>query len=81
MSGNRKKERLLALVAGAAIAFNYPLLYLFGGGGNLFGWPLLVVYLFAVWLFVIVLTAVLMERRSPPSAEPPLPEVTPSPDD
>ncbi len=68
MSGNRTRERLLALVAGAALAFNYPLLYLFAEGGMLFGWPLLVVYLFLTWLIVIVMTALLMERKpSPPS--------------
>ena len=64
MAGNRTRDRLLALVAGAALAFNYPLLYLFADGGMLFGWPLLVVYLFATWLIVIVMTALLMERKS-----------------
>ena len=68
MTGSRTRDRLLALVAGAVIAFNYPLLYLFAEGGTLFGWPLLVVYLFAAWLIVIVMTALLMERKySPPS--------------
>jgi len=64
MTGNRTRERLLALVAGATLAFNYPLLYLFAEGGMLFGWPLLVVYLFLSWLIVIVMTALLMERKS-----------------
>ena len=69
MTGNRTRDRLLALVAGALLAFNYPLLYLFAEGGTLFGWPLLVVYLFATWLIVIVMTALLMERRPRPSSD------------
>lgn len=64
MPKGRESERLIALVAGAAFAFNYPLLSLFSADGTLLGIPLLFVYLFCSWLTVIVLTALLMERRS-----------------
>ncbi len=80
MPGPRNTERLVALVFGAALAFNYPLLYLFAEGGVVFGLPLLVVYLFLSWLIVIVLTALLMERWSR-RADASLPEDPSAPDD
>ncbi len=81
MAASRNKERLVALAVGAALAFNYPFLYLFAKGGNLLGIPLLFVYLFLTWLVVIVLTALVMERRSPPVAGGPAPEGTSARDD
>ncbi len=81
MPGSRNTERLLALVVAAALAFNYPLLYLFADGGTLFGWPLLVVYLFSSWLMVIVLTALLMERGSSRRADASSPDEITVPDD
>jgi len=69
VSEERRTERLLALVALGVLAFNYPLLYLFGEGALVLGVPLLYLYLFAVWLAFIVLTALLMERAPPGSAQ------------
>lgn len=56
-------DRLAALFAAAAVAFNPPLLRVFGAGDLVFGLPLLYLYVFAVWLGVIVLLAVHVERR------------------
>ena len=77
VTSGRVGERLVALVIAAALAFNYPLLYLFSEGGLLFGLPLLVVYLFLTWLIVIVLAALLMERGPAPSRGDESPAATP----
>lgn len=57
-----RTDRLVALFLGAAVAFNPPLLRVFGAGDTLFGWPLLYVYVFAVWGGVIALSALHLER-------------------
>lgn len=56
-------DRLAALFAASAVAFNPPLLRVFGAGDTVFGLPLLYLYVFAVWLGVIGLLAVHVERR------------------
>lgn len=61
--GRPGADRLAALFLAAAVAFNPPLLRVFGAGDLVFGLPLLYVYVFAVWLGVIVLLAVHVERR------------------
>ncbi len=81
MPESRDTERLVTLIIGAALAFNYPLLYLFADGGTVLGIPLLFLYLFLTWLMVIVLTALLMERRSPPVAGGAAPEDVSARDD
>ena len=57
-----RTDRLVALFLAAVVAFNPPLLRVFGAGDTLFGWPLLYVYVLAVWLGVIVLAALHFER-------------------
>lgn len=56
-------DRLAALFLAASVAFNPPLLRVFGAGDMVFGLPLLYLYVFAVWLGVIALLAVHLERR------------------
>ena len=43
--------------------FNPPLLQAFGAPGFLFGWPALMLYIFGVWLAVIALLALAVERQ------------------
>jgi predicted permease len=57
-------ERLLAAFLGGCVLFNYPLLSLFDRGSELFGIPLLYVYVFAAWAGLIALMAWFIERRS-----------------
>jgi hypothetical protein len=57
----RSPQRLIALVIAAALALNYPLLFLFSGHGLIFGIPVLYCYLFLIWAAFIVLTALLMK--------------------
>ena len=58
----RQRDKLIGLFVVGAVAFNPPVLGLFAGG-TVFGWPLLYVYLFAVWTGLIGATAVVVERR------------------
>ncbi len=60
-----KAERLVALFLAGWIAFNPPILGLFGVPVTVFGVPLLYLYLFAGWAGVIGLAALIVERRDP----------------
>lgn len=58
------RDRLVALAVVAALAFNYPFLFLFSQHGLLFGIPLFYFYLFVAWALLIVLAALVMERSA-----------------
>ncbi|WP_035694019.1 hypothetical protein [Azospirillum halopraeferens] len=60
--GPGRIDRVVALFLLGAIAFNPPLLRVFGAGETVFGWPLLHVYILGVWAAVIVLLALHLER-------------------
>ncbi|MCW2245489.1 hypothetical protein M2352_001080 [Azospirillum fermentarium] len=60
--GGRRRERIIALLLFAAVAFNPPLLRVFGAEAAVFGWPLLYVYVLGVWAAVIAVFAWLVER-------------------
>lgn len=55
-------DRSIAILILGVLAFNPPLLSLFGKGGFVFGIPLLYIYLFLTWVLVIVLAALNAER-------------------
>ncbi len=61
--GRTGADRLIALFLFGVVAFNPPLLRVFGMGDTLFGLPLLYLYALGVWGGVIALFAVLLERR------------------
>ena len=56
-------QRLAASFLLGCILFNYPLLFLFNRGANLFGIPLLYAYIFLTWAGLIALMAWVIERR------------------
>lgn len=58
----RRRERSIALFLFGILALNYPVASLFSGG-QVFGLPLLFVYLFFVWLLGIVLAAIALGGR------------------
>ncbi len=58
----RQRDRLVGLFVAGVVAFNPPVLSLFGSA-TVFGWPLLYVYLFAVWAGLIGAIAFVVERR------------------
>jgi hypothetical protein len=57
----RRRDRLVGLFALGVILFNPPLLFLFGNA-EVFGWPLLFVYLFVAWGFLIAMIGLTIER-------------------
>lgn len=56
-------ESLLALFALGVLLFNPPLLLLFGVDATLFGFPALYIYIFTSWALLIVLVAMIVNRR------------------
>lgn len=58
----RQRDRLIGLFVLGVVLFNPPILSLFGGA-TVLGWPLLYVYLFAVWAGLIAAVAAIVERR------------------
>jgi len=59
-----KGERLVATFVCGCVLFNYPLLSLFDRDVEVFGIPLLYVYVFAAWAGLIALMAWIIERRT-----------------
>jgi hypothetical protein len=60
-------QRLVALFVLGCLLFSYPILSLFNGGGTVFGIPVLYAYLFGVWIGLIALMILIVERLSKPS--------------
>ena len=58
-----KGQRLVALFVLGLLLLNYPLINLFSGSAQVFGVPLLYAYVFAVWALLIVLVALVVEKR------------------
>ncbi len=58
-----KGQRLAALFLLGFLLLNYPLLSLFASPGQVWGIPMLYVYVFAVWALLIGLMALVVERR------------------
>ena len=60
----RRRLRDMAVLLPAAGAFLLlpPFIHVFTGGANLFGIPLIVVYLFGVWTGLILLARILARR-------------------
>jgi len=61
-----KGPRLIALFMLGALLFNYPILALFNQPSLVFGIPLLYAYIFAAWVALIALMALVVERGGPP---------------
>jgi hypothetical protein len=58
-----KGQRLAALFLLGCLLFNYPLLSLFAGHWEIFGVPLLYIYIFGAWALFIGLMALAVEIR------------------
>jgi hypothetical protein len=58
-----KGQRLIALFFLGCLLFNYPVLSLFNVAANVFGIPVLYVYLFATWALLILSMALVAESR------------------
>jgi hypothetical protein len=64
MRDQDRGKRLVAVFLLGTVLLNFPLLTVVEAGRNLFGLPPLFLYLFGVWAGLIVLLALLVERRT-----------------
>jgi predicted permease len=56
-----KGQRLIALFMLGCLVFNYPVLALFNRPGTAFGIPVLYVFIFAAWILLIAMMALVVE--------------------
>ena len=59
----RRGERLAGLLILGLAFLNYPLMSLFSGSSSVHGIPVLYLYLFAAWAFIIGGTAIVLRNR------------------
>ena len=59
----RRGTQLACLFLLGCLLFNFPLLAIFNVPVRILGIPILYAYVFAAWLLLIVLLAVVMERK------------------
>jgi hypothetical protein len=64
MGSDIKSQRLIALFLLGCLFFGFPVLYLFNLGDTVFGIPLSFLYLFLAWALLILLMALVAERKS-----------------
>ena len=60
---NIKAQRLAAVFVLGCLLFNYPLLALFNRAELFAGVPLLFIYVYAGWVLLIALLALVVEKR------------------
>jgi hypothetical protein len=60
---NLKSQRLAALFLLGCLLFNYPLLAIFNRATTLGSIPILYLYVFAAWALLIVLLALVVEKK------------------
>lgn len=56
-------QRLILIFVGGCLLLNYPLLSIMNREKLIAGIPLLFIYVFAIWLWLIVLTALVLRRK------------------
>lgn len=65
MLRGQRSQRLLALCAAGAMAFNFPLLALWDRDAYVLGVPLFPAALFVIWALLIALLALIVEGGAP----------------
>ena len=58
----RHEQKLVILSIGLMIAFSIPISLLFNSEKEVFGYPMIRIYLFAVWMVSIVISLVIVKR-------------------
>ncbi|MGB5833247.1 MAG: hypothetical protein WBG92_14805 [Thiohalocapsa sp.] len=58
-----RRQRLMALFLAGLLLWFSPLVLRFEHGGELFGIPLLYLYLFGVWILLVAVAALILARR------------------
>ncbi|UKB85603.1 hypothetical protein LF887_08275 [Chryseobacterium sp. MEBOG06] len=58
----RHEQKLIILSIGLMIAFSIPISLLFNSEKEVMGYPMILIYLFAVWMISIVISFVIVKR-------------------
>ncbi|MGE4513117.1 hypothetical protein SAMN05421846_11483 [Chryseobacterium taeanense] len=58
----RHEQKLILLSIGLMIAFSIPVSLLFNSEHEVLGYPMLLVYLFAVWMLSIIIALIIVKK-------------------
>lgn len=58
----RHEQKLIILSIGLMIAFSIPISLLFNSDREVLGYPMILIYLFVVWMISIVISFVIVKR-------------------
>ncbi|WEK70233.1 MAG: hypothetical protein P0Y62_01515 [Candidatus Chryseobacterium colombiense] len=58
----RHEQKLIILSIGLLIAFSIPVSLLFNSGREVFGYPMILIYIFAVWMVSIIISFVIVKK-------------------
>lgn len=58
----RHQQKLVVLSLLLLVLFNLPIILLFDSSDSLFGLPIIYVYVFSVWLFLVLISLIIVER-------------------
>ncbi|WP_126650268.1 hypothetical protein [Chryseobacterium aureum] len=58
----RHEQKLIILSVGLMIAFSIPISLLFNSDREVLGYPMILIYLFAVWMISIIISFVIVKR-------------------
>lgn len=58
----RHEQKLVILSIGLMIAFSIPISLIFNSEKEVFGYPMILIYLFVIWMISIVISFVIVKR-------------------
>ncbi|KGD67798.1 hypothetical protein B0A61_07535 [Flavobacterium aquatile LMG 4008 = ATCC 11947] len=58
----RHQQKFVIVSMVLLIGFNMPIVLLFDSSNNLFGFPVVYIYFFSIWLFSILLSMLIVKR-------------------
>ncbi|PWN69357.1 hypothetical protein C1631_014990 [Chryseobacterium phosphatilyticum] len=59
----RHEQKLIILSIGLMIAFSIPISLLFNSEKEVFGYPMILIYLFAVWMISILISFTIVKKH------------------
>jgi len=59
----RHEQKLIILSIGLLIAFSIPISLLFNSSREVFGYPIILVYIFAVWMISIIISFAIVKKH------------------
>ena len=58
----RHEQKLILLSIGLLVAFSIPISLLFNSEKEVFGYPMMLIYVFAVWMISIIISFVIVKK-------------------